>query len=332
VAGFFPCDHHIEPSPTPTSSVHANPDIVIDAVGSPEGCTEIALACCNAAMSKMPSFALFEDARSILVKRLIPPPRYGFRHGINLEGLSVPRTALYAHVTSAHHFGIITHCLRYELMFCNTDSDELVNLVSDAGGISCLLQDTVHLASTVALPLVQRQMQVSKTASAHPRRKLYCTIFACFSHRRYCSLFSVHQRHCPQPSHPNIQNRIRRRAAALCPFCNTRQFSCHSQRKKMGQRACGCSGTLSRVFWACSLRPLQVLLDPRARPLTIKASRIWCSWNTGTTFLSDALTQDSWWRLIVYFDVAGMAATRGVLFDAFFASQHMITFANVLLV
>lgn len=180
VAGFFPCDHHIEPSPTPTSSVHANPDIVIDAVGSPEGCTEIALACCNAAMSKMPSFALFEDARSILVKRLIPPPRYGFRHGINLEGLSVPRTALYAHVTSAHHFGIITHCLRYELMFCNTDSDELVNLVSDAGGISCLLQDAVHLATTVALPLVQRQMQVSKTASAHPRRKLYCTIFCMF--------------------------------------------------------------------------------------------------------------------------------------------------------
>jgi hypothetical protein len=56
-------------------------------------------------------------------------------------------------------------------MFCNTDSDELVNLVSEAGGISCLLQDTVHLATTVALPLVQRQMQVSKTASAHPRRK-----------------------------------------------------------------------------------------------------------------------------------------------------------------
>jgi hypothetical protein len=94
VAGFFPCDHHIEPSPTPTSSVHANPDIVIDAVGSPEGCAEIASACCEAAMSKMPLFALFEDNRSILVQRLIPPPSYGFRQGVDIEGLSVPRTAM----------------------------------------------------------------------------------------------------------------------------------------------------------------------------------------------------------------------------------------------
>jgi hypothetical protein len=94
VAGFFPCDHHIEPSPTPTSSVHANPDIVIDAVGNPEGCAEIAIACCKAAMSKMPSFALFEDARSIMVQRLISPPSYGFRHGVDIDGLAVPRTAL----------------------------------------------------------------------------------------------------------------------------------------------------------------------------------------------------------------------------------------------
>ena len=94
VAGFFPCDHHIQPSPTPTSSVHANPDIVIDAVGSPEGCIEIATACCDTAMSKMPSFALFEDARCVTVKRLIPAPRHGFRNGVHIKGLSVPQTAL----------------------------------------------------------------------------------------------------------------------------------------------------------------------------------------------------------------------------------------------
>ncbi len=94
VAGLFPCDHHIEPSATPTSSVHANPDIVIDAVQAPEGCIEIAAACCEAAISKMPSFALFEDARSSIVKRLIPPPRYGFRNGVHIEGLSVPANVL----------------------------------------------------------------------------------------------------------------------------------------------------------------------------------------------------------------------------------------------
>ena len=94
VAGFFPCDHHIEPSPAPTSSVHANPDVVVDAVRSPEGCIEIAMACCDAAMSKMPSFALFEDARNAIVKRLISPPRYGFRHGVHIAGLSVPQNVL----------------------------------------------------------------------------------------------------------------------------------------------------------------------------------------------------------------------------------------------
>jgi hypothetical protein len=94
VAGLFPCDHHIEPSATPTSSVHANPDIVIDAVEAPEGCIEIATACCDAAISKMPSFALFEDARSSIVKRLIPPPRYGFRNGVHIDGLSVPTNVL----------------------------------------------------------------------------------------------------------------------------------------------------------------------------------------------------------------------------------------------
>jgi hypothetical protein len=94
VAGFFPCDHHIDPSPTPTSSVHANPDIVIDAVGSPGGCIDISLGCCHAAMSKMPAFALFEDVRSTIIKRIIPLPSYGFRHSVNIEGLSVPRTEL----------------------------------------------------------------------------------------------------------------------------------------------------------------------------------------------------------------------------------------------
>jgi hypothetical protein len=74
--------------------VHPNPDVVIDAVASPEGCAEIAIACCNAAVSKMPLFALFEDARSIMVQRLITPPNYGFRQGVDIEGLSVPASAL----------------------------------------------------------------------------------------------------------------------------------------------------------------------------------------------------------------------------------------------
>ena len=52
--------------------------------------------------------------------------------------------------------------LRYEFMFCNTDSEELLNLVALSGGVGCLLQDTVHLAATVALPLIERQMQVRK--------------------------------------------------------------------------------------------------------------------------------------------------------------------------
>jgi hypothetical protein len=96
VAGFFPCDHHIEPSPTPTSSVHANPDIVIDSVQSPEGCIEIARACCEASMSRMPSFALFEDARSVIINRLIRPSNYGFRQGVDIQGLLVARNSLLA--------------------------------------------------------------------------------------------------------------------------------------------------------------------------------------------------------------------------------------------
>jgi hypothetical protein len=45
-------------------------------------------------------------------------------------------------------------------MFCGADSEDLLNLISEAGGASCLLQDTAHLAASVALPLIQRQLQV----------------------------------------------------------------------------------------------------------------------------------------------------------------------------
>ena len=48
---------------------------------------------------------------------------------------------------------------RYEFMFCDTDSEELLALVLKAGGIGCLLQDTVHLTTSVVLPLIQRQIQ-----------------------------------------------------------------------------------------------------------------------------------------------------------------------------
>jgi hypothetical protein len=44
-------------------------------------------------------------------------------------------------------------------MFCDTDSEELLALVLNAGGIGCLLQDTVHLTTSVVLPLIQRQIQ-----------------------------------------------------------------------------------------------------------------------------------------------------------------------------
>jgi hypothetical protein len=46
-------------------------------------------------------------------------------------------------------------------MFCGTDSEDLLNLVSNAGGAACLLRDATHLAATVAMPLIQRQMQAS---------------------------------------------------------------------------------------------------------------------------------------------------------------------------
>jgi hypothetical protein len=55
----------------------------------------------------------------------------------------------------------VTHGGRYELMFCSADSEELVALVSQAGGVGCMLQDIVHLTTTIALPLVQKQMQVT---------------------------------------------------------------------------------------------------------------------------------------------------------------------------
>jgi hypothetical protein len=61
-------------------------------------------------------------------------------------------------------------------MFCNTDSEELLNLVALSGGVSCLLQDTVHLAATVALPLIERQMQVRKllTNTSQKLTTLWC--------------------------------------------------------------------------------------------------------------------------------------------------------------
>jgi hypothetical protein len=82
------------------------------------------------------------------------------------------------------------------------------------------------------------------------------------------------------------------------------------------------------VDFAGSMRAAALLGTSTCEQVTL----ISFSWNTGTTFLSDALTQDSWWRLIVYFDVLGMAVTRGAVFDAFFASPDVNAFAAVLLV
>jgi hypothetical protein len=54
------------------------------------------------------------------------------------------------------------------------------------------------------------------------------------------------------------------------------------------------------------------------------------SWNSGTSFFSDAVMQDSWWRLIVYFDVIGMVATRGAPFDSLFSSECAAAFSAVI--
>ena len=86
-----------------------------------------------------------QSPHSAIIKRLVQPPNHGFRHGVNIQGLSIPRTAL------------------YELMFCSADSEELVALVKQAGGVGCMLQDIVHLTTTIALPLIQTQLQVRGT-------------------------------------------------------------------------------------------------------------------------------------------------------------------------
>jgi len=86
-----------------------------------------------------------QSSLSAIIKRLVQPPNHGFRHGVDIQGLSVHRTAL------------------YELMFCSADSEELVALVKQAGGVGCMLQDIVHLTTTIALPLIQKQMQVRGT-------------------------------------------------------------------------------------------------------------------------------------------------------------------------
>ncbi len=56
-------------------------------------------------------------------------------------------------------------------MFCNTDSEEMLSLVSQAGGVGCLLHDTIHLASTIAVPLLQRQLQVRNRLGIQARNE-----------------------------------------------------------------------------------------------------------------------------------------------------------------
>ena len=78
----------------------------------------------------------------------------------------------------------------------------------------------------------------------------------------------------------------------------------------------------------CGLCRCNVTIAPvPAMPSVSHRSR---SWNSGTSFFSDAVMQDSWWRLIVYFDVIGMVATRGAPFDSFFSSEHAAAFSAVI--
>ncbi len=82
-----------------------------------------------------------------------------------------------------------------------------------------------------------------------------------------------------------------------------------------GRTQCGLCRFSARPLFRCSLSHVSCLPH---------------SWNSGCSFFSDAVMQDSWWRLIVYFDVVGMVATRGVPFDSFFASEHAVAFASVI--
>ena len=63
--------------------------------------------------------------------------------------------------------------LRYELMFCDVDSEELLDLVSKAGGVSSFLHDAVHLSASVVLPVIREQMQVRELTQT-PSAVVFC--------------------------------------------------------------------------------------------------------------------------------------------------------------
>lgn len=51
-------------------------------------------------------------------------------------------------------------------MLCIPDSEELPGIVEKAGGIGCMLQDAVFLATTVAQPALQKQIQARNQCCA----------------------------------------------------------------------------------------------------------------------------------------------------------------------
>ncbi len=103
----------------------------------------------------------------------------------------------------------------------------------------------------------------------------------------------------------------------------------------MGQICHGRSGAASCILRDSKLRLVQVrcsqIVEYLLPTICVELFTLFgCSWNSGATFLTDANTQDCWWRLIVYFDVLGMAVTSGAPFDSFFASHHVAAFADLL--
>jgi hypothetical protein len=98
----------------------------------------------------------------------------------------------------------------------------------------------------------------------------------------------------------------------------------------MGQISRCRIGAAARIVRSNELRPVQVQRDTAAVAAVPLISCLSRSWTSGTSFFSDPVMQDSWWRLIVYFDVIGMVATRGAPFDSFFSSEHTAAFSAVI--
>jgi hypothetical protein len=212
-------------------------------------------------------------------------------------------------------------------MLCIPDSEELPGIVEKAGGIGCMLQDAVFLARTVALPALQKQIQARNKCFFNQQENRWAMRNVLFLR---LTPHAALERHSSNSSPSNTQTQFYLCAASNCPCRDTRPITRRAQEQQMGQISRCRIGAAARVVWPNKLRPVQVQRSIAPVPAMPSVSRRSRSWNSGTSFFSDAVMQDSWWRLIVYFDVIGMVATRGAPFDSFFSSEHAAAFSAVI--